>query len=107
MQVLPTNPPSPTPVDPDNGGGGDIPSDSGGSSSTGKIILGIAGAGLFIGAGFMVNKKRQMGDSSAYNNGFQYQKQDDMEMFSGMTVNNGSFQPPTTLAVSSPNTANI
>jgi len=107
--VLPTKPPSPAPpVNPSGGGDG---TDTDGSKSTGgsggKVFLGIAAAGIILGGGFFTYKKRSAGSMSSYNSGgFQYQKQrdDEMELFSGMSVNTGSFQPP---VLKTPNTAQI
>jgi len=86
-------PPSPTPVDPSKNGGG---SEEKKGSAAGPVI-GILAALGFVGGGAVVYKRRK--DQGALASAYRYRPQRDSsmdgeELFSGMSVNSGSFKPP-------------
>mmetsp|Transcript_24580 Transcript_24580/g.46191 ORF Transcript_24580/g.46191 Transcript_24580/m.46191 type:complete len:749 (+) Transcript_24580:23-2269(+) len=101
--VVPTpTPPSPTPVDPNVVPDQTPPKSKG--SGWGTALLVVAVAGAVIGGALFVKKRR---DSSAFNAAYRYRPQRDedagSELFSGLSVNSGSFKPPSVPPMSTHN----
>jgi len=86
-------PPSPTPVDPSKSGGDDKKEKG---SAAGAVIGVLAALGFVVGGAVFYKRRR---DSGALSSAYRYRPQrdssmDGAELFSGMSVNSGSFKPP-------------